>query len=219
MVRQRPVVFLQTVGEQRLQRHRNAVVQFLALSREQTTVGCILGKGMLEHVRRLRRHAPRVEQLGVWESGQMSRQLPLCQPRHFSKQCLAPLTAHDRSDLEHTFGTFQKPIDTGHKHFLDRIRYRHSRRLGRETPLAVVGRNGPRFTQCSHQLFDAAGRPLGFVKHEPDQLILDMGRAEQGGQHLGAIRGRQWSEGNDVVIRLARPGADKLWPVRAQRRQ
>ena len=81
VVRQRPVVFLQAVGEQRLQCHRHAVVEFSAPGREQTAVGRLLRKGVLEHVRGLRRHAPRVEQLGLSEGGKMRRQLRLRQPR------------------------------------------------------------------------------------------------------------------------------------------
>ena len=56
----------------------------------------------------------------------MGRQVLLCQPRHLPKQRLAPLTAHDRPNLEHAFGAFREPIDAGHEHFLDRIRHRHS---------------------------------------------------------------------------------------------
>ena len=74
-------MFLQPVGEQRLQRHRDAVVEFLASGRKQTTVGRILGKGMLEYVCRLRRHTTGVEQLSIGEGSKMGRQVLLCQPR------------------------------------------------------------------------------------------------------------------------------------------
>src|SRR5262245_62972314 len=109
----------------------------------------------------------------------MCCQILLCQPCYLPEQCLAPLTAHDRPDLEHAFGTFWEPIDTSHEHFLDCIRHRHSRRPGREPPLAILERNGPCFTQRGHQLFDEEGDSLGFVEHEPDQIVLDMGCAEQ----------------------------------------
>jgi hypothetical protein len=45
-----PVVLLQAVGKQRLQRHCHAAVQRLALGHQQTAVGYLLRQRMLEEI-------------------------------------------------------------------------------------------------------------------------------------------------------------------------
>src|SRR4029450_6910399 len=57
MVRQLPVVLLQAIGKQRLQRYRHAGVQRLALGRQQTAIGYLLRQRMLEEIGCLRRQA------------------------------------------------------------------------------------------------------------------------------------------------------------------
>src|SRR4030095_9909544 len=63
MVRQCPVVLLQAIGKQRLQRYRHAVVQRLALGRQQTAIGYLLRQRMLEEIGCLWRQSTRIEEL------------------------------------------------------------------------------------------------------------------------------------------------------------
>src|SRR5215510_12965327 len=103
MVRQLPVVLLQTVGKQRLQHYRHAVVQRLALGRQQTAVGYLLRQRMLEEIGCLWWQSTRIEELSPGQGSEMGRELPLREPHNLPEQLATHFTPNDGPDLEDIF--------------------------------------------------------------------------------------------------------------------
>jgi len=54
-----------------------------------------------------------------------------------------------------------------------------------------------------HELFEKKWYAFGFIEHQGGQLVLDVGGAEHGGEHLATVREAKRRQSEDTVVGLA----------------
>ena len=177
MVGEAVVRFLETIGEQPLERLARSCVEIAPACRQETVVGHLLSQRVLEHVGAFRPTSPLIEELLVGEQRRVALERARSPPDGLD-ELPRELPTEDGSRLEDVPGLLRDALDPREQDFLDRVgNGRHRTRMAMSLDGAA-------------DLFDEERVAFGLVEDQLGHGLRDV-VLDDGTEHAPTIVGRQ----------------------------